>query len=85
MFTTLCVRADISVYAVWVVDGTALTHMELCAKFVILMVIMEQVGLFNLNKYPNMMLKTGKCTPSKKYEKPPSIVWVIQYQGLVNQ
>ena len=59
-------------------QGTALTHIELCAN--ILMVIMEQVGLFNLNKHSNMALKTGQCTPSKKYQKPPSIVWVIFFE-----
>ena len=37
--------------------------MELCAKFVVLMVIMEQVGLFNLNKYSNMVLKTVNVLP----------------------
>ena len=36
-------------------QGTALTHIELCAKFIIVMVIMEQVGLFNLNKYSYMV------------------------------
>ena len=57
---------SMSIFAVWMIKR-AHPHIHWVVCWVFLMLIMEHVNLFNLVKYYNVVLKTGQCSPSKKY------------------
>ena len=48
-------------------QGTALAYIPSFVLSIFVMVIMEQVNLFKLAKYINVVLKTTESTPSKHY------------------